>query len=134
LFSVYIADANFPAATAAMKTAALPLLVTELGEFELLNAVGLRLFRKELKAGEAAAALGLFHKDIDTGIVRLFPLSSATFERARQLAGKHTPRMGTRALDVLHVASALALHADTFYTFDRNQARLAPILGLRVPS
>ena len=40
--------------------------------------------------------------------------------------------MGTRTLDVLHVASALVLSATEFYTFDRNQSRLAAMEGLRV--
>jgi len=33
--------------------------------------------------------------------------------------------LGTRTLDVLHVASALALQADTFHTFDTRQAKQA---------
>ena len=41
-----------------------------------------------------------------------------------------TPRLGTRTLDVLHVVSALALQADTFYTFDTRQAKLAAAEGL----
>jgi predicted nucleic acid-binding protein len=35
-------------------------------------------------------------------------------------------------LDTLHVASALTLAADDFYTFDRDQAKLARAVGLRV--
>jgi hypothetical protein len=37
-----------------------------------------------------------------------------------------------RALDALHVASALALAADDSYTFNRDQAQLARAAGLRV--
>jgi predicted nucleic acid-binding protein len=40
--------------------------------------------------------------------------------------------MGCRAVDALHVASALTLAADDFYTFDRDQAKLARAVGLRV--
>jgi len=42
-------------------------------------------------------------------------------------------RLGTRTLDVLHFASALVLKADTFYTFDVNQGKLAKAEGLAVP-
>jgi predicted nucleic acid-binding protein len=35
-------------------------------------------------------------------------------------------------MDVIHVASALVLGAHDFYTFDRDQARLARAAGLRV--
>jgi hypothetical protein len=40
--------------------------------------------------------------------------------------------LGTRTLDVLHVASALVLGATYFYKFDRNQGKLAAAEGLRV--
>jgi predicted nucleic acid-binding protein len=40
--------------------------------------------------------------------------------------------MGCRALDALHVASALTLGADDFYTFDCDQAKLAQAVALRV--
>jgi predicted nucleic acid-binding protein len=39
----------------------------------------------------------------------------------------------TRSLDVLHVASALVLHAETFYTFDEKQRKLAKAEGLLAP-
>ncbi len=38
-----------------------------------------------------------------------------------------------RRVDVFHVASALVLRADTFYTFDINQGKLAKAEGLAVP-
>jgi predicted nucleic acid-binding protein len=50
-----------------------------------------------------------------------------------QMARRRTPQLGTRTLDLLHVASALKLQADSFYTFDRNQEKLARVEGLIVP-
>ena len=49
------------------------------------------------------------------------------------MARRRTPPSGTRTLDVLHVASAVKLQADMFYTFDRNQEKLASAEGLLVP-
>ena len=66
-------------------------------------------------------------------MIRVVPISAATFAHARRMARTQTRLLGTRALDVLHVASALALRADSFCTFDKNQARLAAALGLRIP-
>lgn len=40
--------------------------------------------------------------------------------------------LGTRTLDVLHVASAVALGAQRFVTYDIRQAALAKAVGLRV--
>ena len=55
---------------------------------------------------------------------------AAVYEKAKQLARKHTSRLGSRTLDIVHVASALALGAEPFYTFDANQGRLARLEGL----
>lgn len=60
-------------------------------------------------------------------------MTSGVFDRAKWLAEKHTLRLGTRTLGVLHVASALVSKADTFYTFDVNQGKLAKAEGWVVP-
>ncbi len=132
LFSLYVLDVNSAAASAKMKRAALPLLLTDVGKIEILNAVGLRLFRKELRPPEAMKVHGLFREDIEQGVVQIVPLPAAAYRQAEQIARAHTPLLGTRTLDVLHVAGALVLKADAFYTFDKKQARLAAALGLRV--
>lgn len=116
-----------------MKTAALPLLLTSFGELELVNALSLRLFRKELTASQIKAVFVMFRKDIEAGIFIVNAMPARAYGKARQIAQKQTPRLGTRTLDVLHVASALVLQAQTFYTFDMRQAKLAAAEGLLVP-
>ena len=133
LFSLYILDVNSARASAKMKSAALPLLLTDLGKIEILNAVGQRLFRKELRLGQAKKVYDLLREDIVQGVVQIVPLPAAAYQRAEQIARKHTPLLGARTLDVLHVAGALVLKADTFYTFDQKQAVLATALGLTIP-
>jgi predicted nucleic acid-binding protein len=133
LLSLYVADANSPAAAARMQKLAPPLLFSDLGELEVENAVALRLFRQEFQPDQANEVLRLFRRDADSGVVRIIPLPSSAYQQAAQIAARYTPRLGTRMLDVLQVASALALKADTFFTFDRRQAKLAAAVGLRVP-
>ncbi len=133
LFSLYVPDANSSSAAAAMKRIKPPLLATDFAEFELTNALNWRIFRKELRASQEQAILLSFSKDVHGGVIRVVPISAATFAHARRIARTQTRLLGTRALDVLHVASALALRADSFCTFDENQARLAAALGLRIP-
>lgn len=48
------------------------------------------------------------------------------------LSAAHTGKTGTRALDVLHVASAAAVGARNFYTFDTRQKILAVKAGMKV--
>jgi predicted nucleic acid-binding protein len=126
-------DGNSALAAARMKRAKLPLLITPFGELELVNAVALRLFRKEISASQLKAALALIRKDLEDGLLMVNALSASSFDRAKQIARRQTPRLGTRTLDVLHVASALILQARTFYTFDTRQSKLADAEGLLVP-
>src|SRR5947207_231172 len=63
----------------------------------------------------------------------LVDLESAT-ERARELSRVYTDRLGARAIDLLHVASALLLESEVFLTFDQRQAELARAEGVQVPS
>ena len=53
-------------------------------------------------------------------------------DRAAELSRAHTPRLGTRTLDVLHVASAIELGSRAFVTYDDRQAALAKAVKLRV--
>jgi len=132
LFSLYVPDANSSAAAAVMKRIKPPLVATDFAEFEFINALNWRIFRKELRASEVQGVLLSFSMDADDGLIRIVPISSATFGHARRIAGTQTRVLGTRALGVLHVASALALRAGSFCTFDKNQARLAAAVGLRI--
>lgn len=59
--------------------------------------------------------------DMDVAIARTVSLSTA-----------HTERLGARAIDLLHVASALTLESELFLTTDSRQADLAKAEGLKV--
>jgi predicted nucleic acid-binding protein len=116
-----------------MKRIKPPLVATDFAEFEFINALNWRIFCKELRASEVQGVLLSFSMDVHDGLICIVPISGATFAHARRIAGTQTRLLGTRALDVLHVASALALRAGSFCTFDKNPARLAAALGLRLP-
>ncbi len=132
LVSLYTLDGHSAAAAAVMAQANLPLLLSSFGELELTNAIHLRAFRRELTRLQVKQTLAMIRRDIATGVYFLKPLSASVFERAMQLTRKHTRMLGTRTLDVLHVASALDLKVETFYSFDRQQIDLAKKVGLKV--
>lgn len=56
-------------------------------------------------------------------------LLDATFE---SLVYRHTATRGFRTADILHIASALVLGCDTFWSFDGRAKNLAKLEGLRV--
>ena len=106
--------------------------VSTLGELEVVNAFGLRVFRKEVSATQAQSSLNDFEKDLRDGVFQLRPLLEQVFERAQQLSRQTTPKLGTRTADVLHVATALELSADYLYSFDQQQRKLAQTVRLKL--
>jgi predicted nucleic acid-binding protein len=128
--SLYVPDIHSSRAIAAMAKMKGAVLITALVEVELCNSIELRRFRKELTAREAKSASWAFEQDIQTGVFSVQPIPASAFENARRLARKHTASLGTRSLDLLHVASALTLGAATLYSFDVSQRKLAQAAGL----
>jgi len=132
LVSLYSADSNWAAASSTMEASSGECFVTTLGELEVVNVFGLRVFRKEVSAAQADASVIDFEKDLRDGTLQLRGLSDSIFERARQLSRQTTAKLGIRTADLLHVAAALELGADYLYTFDRQQRKLAQSLRLKV--
>lgn len=59
-------------------------------------------------------------------------LQERAFHASAELGLKEGPKLGVRSLDTLHVACALELKADRFWTFDERQAKLARAKGMRI--
>jgi predicted nucleic acid-binding protein len=133
LVSLYSPDSNSTEAAGRMQQAPLPLLLTPLGELELVNALQLRLFRKEVHSAEVRAAYKLFRADMRDGILSMKSLPAAIYTQAKLLALRWTAKIGVRTLDIIHVAAALALEVETFNTFDDRQRKLARAAGLTAP-
>jgi predicted nucleic acid-binding protein len=130
LVSLYVLDAKSQSAEELIRRAgAPPILLTRFGELELANAISLRVFRRELPSAKAKAVQALIREDLASGVLLISPLSFGVFERAIQISRRRSPQLGTRTLDVLHVASALELNASRFLTFDRRQEELARVEG-----
>jgi predicted nucleic acid-binding protein len=132
LVSLYSPDSNSAAATRTMRAVIGECFVTTFGELEVVNAFGLRVFRKEVSPAQAQSSLSDFEKDLEGGILRLRQVQETFFERARQLSRQTTAKLGTRSADLLHVAAAIELGVDWLYSFDEQQRRLAQALRLKL--
>lgn len=85
-----------------------------------------------LDADGTQAAFESLARDLADGHLRLQDLLwRRALDRTAELSRAHTIMLGTRALDVLHVASALELGARTLVTYDTRQAALARSVGLK---
>lgn len=132
LISLYSPDVNSAAAARIMRSSEGERLVTTFGELEVVNALQLRVFRKEVSIAQAQAALKEFEGDLRDGVFQLRSLPELVFERARELSRQSTARLGTRTADLLHVAAAVELEADYLYSFDEQQRKLARTLHLKL--
>ncbi len=109
-----------------------PLPVTHHGRLEVVNAINLAVFRGELESAKAITAQSWFAEDFARGqLTQVDILWRAALDQAAELSRTHTPRLGTRSLDVLHVACALELRLRNFLTFDSRQGKLAAAAGLK---
>ena len=108
------------------------LAVTHHGRTEVINAICRATFLRQLDEKGFNEALADFSADFQAGHLRQADiLWRAALNRAAELSKKHTPRLGTRSLDVLHVASALELKSRYFLTFDLRQQQLAAAVGVK---
>jgi predicted nucleic acid-binding protein len=105
--------------------------MTPLHVAECTHAIEQHVFRKAITRSEADRALQRFHEHRAQNLWREAPVPDQAFELSAQLAHRHAARLGVRTLDTLHVASALELKAEHFWTLDARQAKLALAAGLK---
>lgn len=133
LFSLYVTDANSPKADAWRQANPVPLDFTGFHRLELRNALALAIFQQRLTPAESLAAWQEVEQDLAAGLLVAQPdLWDKLVPEAERLAEQHTPVVGSRSLDILHVATATVLGATDFCTFDTRQGKLAQLAGLRV--
>jgi predicted nucleic acid-binding protein len=117
-----------------------PLPVTWLHRLEFVNALQLHVFTARapgqihVTREQAALALANFRDDLlKESFVRNAAVPVGELERQfEELALRHTARHGFRTYDLLHVASALVLKCDTFWSFDPKASKLAALEGLKI--
>ena len=132
IVSLYSLDANSASAARTMQASSAQPLITTFGELEVVNAMGLRIFRKEVSPAQAQSSLLAFENDLRNGIFQLRELADSILERGRQLSRQTAAKLGTRTSDLLHVAAALVLGVDYFYSFDLQQRKLAQAMRLKL--
>jgi predicted nucleic acid-binding protein len=106
--------------------------LTPLHRVEWTHAIAQHVFQKRMSAAEARQVHLEMERDRAAGLWLETDLPELAWESCEDLARRHGPRLGVRTLDTLHVASALQLKAERFWTFDDRQAKLAQAEGLKV--
>ncbi len=107
--------------------------LTPLHELELINLVKLKCFRNEMSREESEIILSNIGKHMRMGVFHRPQISWAdSFVLAADLSRRHTDNIGSRQLDIIHVAIALSIGAVSFLTFDERQSKPALIAGLKL--
>lgn len=132
LLKLYVVEEGSAATQQLIQAQSLALPVWEIQEMELTNALWLKVFRGEIKAGEAGKQLELFSDRRRRGLYYYPEISrSSLMDQFRRISRKSV-KTDCRTLDVLHVACACELGAKHFVSFDDRQNRLAKGEGFQI--
>jgi len=131
LFSLYAWDDNTEAALKIYSAdARRPLIFTPWQRFETRNAVRFAAHRLR-RVGRAVPfqpgnVFKRMDQDLAAGILKHQELDLVeTLRLAEDLSDRHTELLGSAAVDLWHVAQAVLLEAEIFWTFDSDQRKLA---------
>ena len=131
--SLYLKESTSASARAAIQAPPVVLPLTPLAALELRNAFNRAVQRQRITAAQRDALWQDVEADIASGFLVLTPVpADELHHKARQLSDRYTPTLGTRSLDLLHVAAALVLQAKVFFSFDDRQRKAAASEGLKV--
>jgi predicted nucleic acid-binding protein len=114
--------------------------VTWLHRMEFVNALQLHVFADRrggslpVSPEQAAAAHAVFRADLGAGeFLEPAHVSMVGLENQfEELSLRHANKHGFRTYDLLHVAFALLLKSNTFWSFDQKANKLASLEGLKV--
>jgi hypothetical protein len=135
LLKLYVHESESAAMNAWRTRTKGALPVTLHGRLEIVNGICLAAFRKAISTEALSDALASFDEDFAEGrYVQADSLWRQTLRRAGEIGRNHTPAIGCRSLDVLHVAAALELGLRYFLTFDHSQQQLVRATGLKLLS
>jgi predicted nucleic acid-binding protein len=131
--SLYLQESTSAQARAAIHATPAALPLTPLAALELRNAFNRSVQRGRITIAQRDALWQDVEADLTGGFLVLTPIpSEELYRQARTLSDRYTPTLGTRSLDLLHVAAALLLEAKVFFSFDDRQRKAAAKEGLKV--
>ena len=129
--SLYVTDQHSAISRQRVLTAP-SLWLTALHLAEWAHAIAQHVFRRELSAREANEMHRQLERDESNGIWMPAGIPENAFDSCEDLGLRHGLKLGVRTVDSLHVATALELKAERFWTFDDRQQKLAKIVGLKI--
>ncbi len=128
--SIYLRDRHFAEAKRNVSQH-VRIWLTPLHRAEWAHSVGQHVFLQKISVDQAQTVCADFERDRASRFWLEVSVPEMAFERCASLAQQYATRLSFATLDTLHVASALELGAERFWTFDDRQAKLARAVGLK---
>ena len=135
LVKLYVREESSDAVARSLAARGEAVIVNDLHELEIRNALRLKRFRDEIGDGQLAASMAMLASDLAAD--RLIrgrggsDWGSACAE-AERLSATMTADLGVRTIDLLHVAAALDRTASGLVSLDHRQRAAARASGLDV--
>jgi predicted nucleic acid-binding protein len=117
-----------------------PVPMIWLTQLEVINAIeqsvltGYGETQRRITPEMASVAQLLFHEALAAGAMfQQIDIGQSKFQKQfESLALRYTAKHGFRTYDIMHVAAAICLRCDTFWSFDVKATKLAKLAGLKV--
>jgi len=140
LCALYRKQDNSDRALIYLGEATKPILATRLLLWEFRQSTRFQAFRHRQNPNlgfpfsEAEQMIAKLKQHLDQGVLRLVDRDlTQVLTLAERISKSRIHTGGHRSFDVLHIAAALELEADTFLSFDGNQNTLAAAEGFATP-
>ncbi len=102
------------------------IFINRLHELEFSNALSFKAFRGEISILQVDSLVKKFESDIESGkLVRRNFSWNEIFDRSSNISIEFSSKIGSRILDILHVAAAVSGNFKQFMTNDEKQSILA---------
>lgn len=133
IIKLYVKEQESAAVEKKVKAVNQAIPITSLHELEFQNALHLKRFRNEISVMEIEHIINLQQKHEAIGVYYRPAVNwGEVFRISQDLSSQHTHMIGSRSLDILHVALAIDLKATQFITNDNRQRGLAQAAELTI--
>jgi predicted nucleic acid-binding protein len=129
--SLYVKDTHSAAADQLLRASERP-PITPLHTAEWTHAIAQHVFRRQMTMAEADRLHRDFDDDCAARIWKTISVPETALGVCADLGRRYGPKLGIRTLDSLHVACALELNIQRFWSFDDRQRKLAKATGLDI--
>jgi predicted nucleic acid-binding protein len=131
LVSLYVTDKHSIDARSRVGTAQ-GLWLSPLHRVEWAHAIAQHLFRQLMTTKESDEVYDQLAKDRNGNVWKDVAIPETAYELCAELGRVYCPKLGVKTIDTLHVACAMELGSEEFWTYDERQAKLAKAQRLKI--